>query len=191
MIPAILNGRVDVLIGEPLMQKPQSELARIELKKRPGFFYCRTGHPLLKRRPVLGELASYPFVGFILPSRLSALFTIEGRFGRMDREHGNLIPRVECSSVSTAKRIVAAGDGIGVGTLSMISNEIREGVLAPIPLKVPGLETAYSIFTLSGRTLSPVAQAFVDIVRAVDRETDEKRPPLSAGRRAFATRKRA
>jgi DNA-binding transcriptional LysR family regulator len=97
-------------------------------------------------------------------------------FGHIDSASGNLIPQVECYSVAAAKQIVAASNGIGTATLSMVKRELHAGVLVPIALMVPGLETDYSIIALRGRTLTPAAEAFVNIVRAVDEEMDESLP---------------
>lgn len=85
---------------------------------------------------------------------------------------------MQCYSVAAAKQIVAASSGSGIATFSMMRGELHDRVLVPIALMIPGVETAYSIITLRGRTLTPAADAFVNIVRAVDGELDESLPPL-------------
>jgi DNA-binding transcriptional LysR family regulator len=177
MAEALVSGRIDVLVGEPLLRKPQPEFILYGLKKRRAFFYCRVGHPLLqKKSPKFSDLAEYPFVGFELPPRIARMPEAGSGFGHIDSASGNLIPQVECYSVAAAKQIVAASNGIGAATFSMVKRELHAGVLVPIALMIPGLETAYSIITLRGRTLTPAAEAFVHIVRAVDEEMDESLP---------------
>jgi DNA-binding transcriptional LysR family regulator len=176
MADAVNSGRVEVIIGEPDPQKARTELIMVELRKRPGFFYCRSGHPLLKKSsPKLEDLADYPFVGFKLSADFANLAEA-GKFGDMDPVGGFLIPKVECYSVPATKQIVAGSNGVGAATLSMIWREIRDGELAPIALRIPGFETAYSIVTSRSRTLSPAAEAFIQIVRAIDEETEEVLP---------------
>jgi DNA-binding transcriptional LysR family regulator len=183
MAEALVSGQIDVLVGEPLLRKPQPELIMCRLKKRRAFFYCRVGHPLLqKKSPKLSDLAEYPFVGFVLPPRIARIPEADRGFGHIDSTSGNLIPQVECYSVAAAKQIVAASNGIGTATFSMVKRELHAGVLVPIALMVPGLETDYSIITLRGRTLTPAAEAFVNIVRAVDEEMDESLPTFGVSR---------
>jgi len=78
--------------------------------------------------------------------------------------------------VPAIRQIVAVTNGIGAATLSMIRKEIRDGELAPIAIVIPGFETGYSIITARDRTLSPAAEAFIAIAKAVDEETEESLP---------------
>jgi len=188
MAEVITSGRIDVLVGEPLLRKVPSKLLRFELKKRPAFFYCRVGHPLLeKKSPKLSDLAEYPFVGFTLPPRYAQMAEAGGRFGHVDPLTSRFVPKVESYSVAANKQIVAVSNGIGAATFPMMWREIRDGVLAPIPLTIPGLESNYSIITLRGRTLTPAAKAFVKIVRAVDDGIDESRPVWNSREVRFPT----
>lgn len=87
MAEALISGRIDVLVGEPLLRKPQRELTLSGLKRRLGFFYCRVGHPLLqKKSPKFSDLAEYPFVGFALPPRIARMAAAakRGGFGHID-----------------------------------------------------------------------------------------------------------
>jgi hypothetical protein len=61
----------------------------------------------------------------------------------------------------------------------MVRDELHEGLLAAIPLTLPGMETAYSIITLRGRTPTPAVLAYINVVRAIDHELDEARPHRS------------
>ncbi len=176
MVDAVTSGRIEVLVGEPDPQKTQTQLLATTLKRRPGFFYCRSGHPLFKKpSPRLEDLADYPFVGFKLPREFAHLAEA-GKFGDFDPQTGLVVPKVECYSVPATKQIVARSNGLGAATLSMMWREIRDGELTPIALQIPGFETNYSIITSQGRTLTPAAEAFVQIVRAIDEETEEVLP---------------
>ena len=176
MVEAVISGRIEVLIGEPDPQKAQADLTKFELKRRPGFFYCRSGHPVLKKQaPSLKDVAEYPFVGFKLDTTW-AFMTQAGRFGDLDPMTGMLVPKIECYSVPASRQIVAVTNGIGAATLSMIRKEIRDGELAPIAIVIPGFETGYSIITARDRILSPAAEAFIAIAKAVDEETEESLP---------------
>ncbi len=177
MANAITTGRIDALVGEPMLRKPEPALDRIELKRRKGFFYCRTGHPLLNHQRLrLNDLTEYALVGFTFASRSARGMPVGAKFGLVDRLTGKLVPHVECHSIAACKRIVAASDAISVGTLPMIEAELRAGVLSLIPLATPGLETGYSIITPSGRALSPAVQEFIRIVLEVDNEMVEAAP---------------
>jgi DNA-binding transcriptional LysR family regulator len=177
MADAVASGRIDVVIGEPQERAPHSDLVRTPLRKRAGLLFCRPGHPVLKKCSFkLSDLADYPLVfGSITPptDRLDA----GGRFARRDPLTGNLVPQVECYSIAVCKQIVMASDGIGAACYSMVWKEIRDDELVPIRVRIPNLQTNYSIITLRGRTPTPAAQAFINIVREVDGTIEE--PPLS------------
>lgn len=187
MVDAVTSGRIEVLVGEPDPQKTPPDLNQNRLQSRPGFFYCRCGHPLLKKQSLrLEDLAEYPFVGFKLPREFAHL-TEAGKFGDFDPVTNLVVPKVECYSVPATKQTVAATNGLGAATLSMMWREIRDGELAPLALYIPGFETSYSIVTSQSRTLTPAAEAFVRIVRAIDEETEEVLPrSLGAKSRYFA-----
>jgi DNA-binding transcriptional LysR family regulator len=71
--------------------------------------------------------------------------------------------------VATAE-LVAASDAIGIFTRGMIQRELDEGSLAVIPFVGPKPSADWGIISRRGRTLSPAAEAFVEIVREVDAE---------------------
>jgi DNA-binding transcriptional LysR family regulator len=176
MVDAVTSGRIEVVIGEPEPQRAQPELLQVELRRRPGFFYCRSGHPLLKKPSLtLEDLREYPFVGFKLPAAFAHMAEA-GKFGDVEPATGMLVPKVECYSVPATKQIVAVSNGLGAATLSMLRREIRDGELVPIALVIPGFETGYSIITSRNRALTPAAEVFVDIVRTIDEETEELLP---------------
>ena len=72
------------------------------------------------------------------------------KFGHIDSASGECCSAGGVYSVSAAKQIVAASNGIGTATFSMLERELRDGLLAPVALTIPGLETGYSIITLRG-----------------------------------------
>ena len=59
-------------------------------------------------------------------------------------------------------------DAVGLATAAQIAADVRSGVLLALDLQVPGLESNYGVIMLGGRTLSPAAEAFVEILRQVE-----------------------
>jgi DNA-binding transcriptional LysR family regulator len=79
-------------------------------------------------------------------------------------------PRIQVNNFELIRRIVLESDAVGLATASQISDDVQAGLLQTLDLLVPGLESNYGVIILAGRTPSPAAEAFVEILRQVEAE---------------------
>jgi DNA-binding transcriptional LysR family regulator len=168
----VLARESDLGIAE-ISEAARDERLRTEAVGRHSFFfYCRTGHPLLKQRTVtLPRIAAFPWVATRLPTRVvSVLGKLAGRAGAIDPATGTFVPAWEVEVVGTAKRIVAGSDAVGGALITQVEREVEEGALAVLPYHADWLRLNYGFIYLRDRTVSPAARAFMTEFRRLDAE---------------------
>jgi DNA-binding transcriptional LysR family regulator len=166
------DGAVDLGFADVTEAERDPDLEIQKIRTSQGRFYCRAGHPLtLKGRLTLDDLFDYPWVGPTFPARMRAAFPgAEKPFGVMDKVEDRFRPRVLVETISTAKRVVLASAAIGAALPRQIERELKEGLCAVLPVEAPWLSLNYGFILKRGRTPSPAAKAFMEIVREIELE---------------------
>jgi DNA-binding transcriptional LysR family regulator len=151
-----------VEIGITNVSQKWSDLDSTELYREEIHVVCPKSHPVASLKGVtLEEIAEYPLVfldtGFNSRTVLDAALAAAGRFVK---------PVCEVSYTSTAIGMVRAGLGLAVlGSLVVCaSNVCSFPDLMSRPIEDPSLVLPISLVQKSGRSLSPSALAFVDML---------------------------
>jgi DNA-binding transcriptional LysR family regulator len=190
--PKVLSGEVELAVVEASIVATDPRFRVERFPAHQGHFYCRTGHPLAKRRQVsLPEILEFPLVGVRIPGRALPLPLPSGSGLLIDPVSGDLLPRITTTSVAASRAIVGRTDGIGLAVSSQIAEDVRAGKLAVLPFQVPTLRTAYGIAYLEGKSLSPGAEAFIGVLRQVEAEIASPRAESSRMGQGKAPRRRA
>jgi len=170
---------------------PRDPGVRIEhLRKEPGSFFVRTGHPLASGRSVeLRELWSYGVASVRVPKGVRAALA-----RLLGLEPGIEPPMaIECDDVEILKNVALASDAVLAAPNAAVEGEIESGSL--VPVAVEGLESLFSemgIVSLRGRTPSPMASAVIARLHvlpptadraALNRRTDVAEPVRRRRRR--------
>jgi DNA-binding transcriptional LysR family regulator len=158
---------------------PRDPGLRIEhLRKEPGSFFVRAGHPLASAGPVeLREAWSYGVASVRVPKGVRAALA---RLLRL--EPGSPPPlAIECDDVEILRNVALASDTVLAAPNAAVEREIASGAL--VALAVEGLEPLFSemgIVSLRGRTPSPMASAVIARLHALPPTGD----PAASRRRA-------
>jgi DNA-binding transcriptional LysR family regulator len=170
VVEDVREGAVDLGFADVSEAEHAPELDVETLRTSRGVFYCRAAHPLTRKAPLaLLDLLDYPFVGPILPRRfVAALPKVLGNFGVLDEAENRFHPRILVETLPTAKRIVLQSAAIGAALPSQIESELKEGSCVVLPVEAPWLRLNYGFILKRGRTPSPAASAFMEIVREVE-----------------------
>jgi DNA-binding transcriptional LysR family regulator len=166
----VRQGAVDLGFADISEAERDPELEVELVRTSRGAFYCRAAHPLTRQRHLaLADLLDYPWVGPSFPARIvAALPQVEKAFGVIDEVENRFYPRILVETFSSAKRIVLAGDAIGAAISSQIERELAERLCAILPVEAPWLSLNYGFIRKRGRTPSPAAKAFMEIVREIE-----------------------
>lgn len=142
------------------------------LRPRKWHFCCRAGHPLAAQPSVTpAELMSYPMAVTIRPPNLRKV--IVDLSGRPD-----YLLNVECENGYSLLGVVLRSDAIGIVSANSDVLHMARGEL--VCLRVEGLAeereeryTRYGIVSRAGYRLSPLAQAMIEEVKAVDEQDED------------------
>jgi DNA-binding transcriptional LysR family regulator len=164
------DGSVDLGFAEVSEAQNDPNLDVLSSRSRPLSFFCGAEHPLAGKRPLtIEDLLDFSWVGPSVAGRLrKALPAVEKPFGTFDEFEDRFHPRILVETFSTAKRIVLAGLGIGAAVPFQIESELNEGRCVTLPVEAPWFSLNYGFIAKRGRTLSPAAKAFMEIVRTID-----------------------
>lgn len=145
------------------------------LSPRRGRFFCRNGHPLAARQDLqLAALLDYPIVGTRIPPVIRKILA-EAQ-GQADFQ-----PSVECAQFDAIRRVVLHSDAVGLATMEALTELLERGEISllkftDVPSDKPELRIHYGVVSRIGYTLSPAAQALVEVILAVDQRWPEPPP---------------
>jgi DNA-binding transcriptional LysR family regulator len=182
----VLAGQVDVGIGDRLVAGKQKRLQVEPLPSHKIFLACRAGHPLLKKgRLVPADIVAYPFTSTHVLGHMARLFgppveSAAARSGSFDPVSGDYNPAVLVNAQYLARKIACGSDALVSGTAAMLAPDLDAGRLVRLNLQIPEMHVAYAIVTLKGRTPSPSALKFMDLLREVEAEVVRTESPPQA-----------
>ena len=147
-----------------------------------GRFFCRPGHPILKRRKVsLPQLLEFPWVATRIPSRIArGLPPSLGAAGKIDSLNGDFVPAIEVDVPMQLAGFLAGSDALAMASLTIMERELLAGEVVLVPMTVPELRAGYGFIYLKNRSLSPAALAYMQEVRAVEAEIVKREAVLAA-----------
>jgi DNA-binding transcriptional LysR family regulator len=167
----VLSGDLDLAVAEASVALADERLAVESLPGHQLVLFCRPGHLLTGLRELtVDALRQYPLVGTSLPSRMLPLAGRSGATIREDLPPGVVAPQIRVDTFQLARCIVMESDAVSGALPSQIERDIALGQLVALPLELPWLKTNYAVIRLAGRAASPVAEAFMQVLRDVEAE---------------------
>lgn len=166
-IQALRGGALDILVG-PIGVYPRAEEINEErLLMDPLYLIFRDGHPMARRSRL--SIRDVDMSSWALPSQenafrhqLEALFVVAGL------EWPSTY--VSTNSMTALKSIVMNSDCATIMPRQVVTLERKLKLLATVPLVESGAARALGMSFVSGRTLAPLAQRFVQILRTIAQE---------------------
>lgn len=160
--------KADLGIAELSIAKENKQLHVEPFGKHRFVFYCRSGHPILKKKTITkDDFMDYPSVLLRLPARMSKVFP--GRlFPVEDSDH--VIPSIEFQDIVLSRELVLKSDALGAGTPLQAQKELAEGSLSVIPIFEPWMTLNYGFMYLKERVLSPAAERYMTMVLEVEKD---------------------
>jgi DNA-binding transcriptional LysR family regulator len=163
---------------------PESDRdSRLEITPVPPqrlYLACRPGHPLLDLpgTPDFRTVMKYRLVTTLILGAHAYAVENGGLFPPDEGgAHPDHSPAIQVDSLAMGRQIARDSDAVFPGTAAMLADDVAMGRLVRLETTAPVLRTAYNILQLKGRTPSPAAQAFIDIVLDIEREQQEQHKP--------------
>jgi DNA-binding transcriptional LysR family regulator len=157
--------RVDLVLGRVVMSEAKDDLATEILFDDPLFVVAGANNPWTRRRKIkLSELTDEPWAlprsDTLVGSHMLAALEASGRAG----PPAGLI----CNSVQMRIAMLASGRFLATLPRSVLQYGAKQMAVKVLPVELPRQATeSVGLITLRNRTMSPVAQLFIDCVREV------------------------
>jgi DNA-binding transcriptional LysR family regulator len=173
VLASVKQGEADFALNYIGMQDPEVEFT--PLLKEPYVLACPAGHPLARRRSVAWEeLAAYPLARVSHDSR-NRLF--------IDQALAELppLPRPVCEVRHVSTLIGMVENGMGLAVVPQLTlPRGKAAAVVGVRLEKPAISRTIGITRRAGRSLSPAAQAFADLLAT----TASRATPRASRRRA-------
>jgi len=154
--------------------KEVADLEVERLRPQPGFFVVRPDHPLVGQPGLtLADILSYPmiFIGRIPVPVQAPMAEARAQARARGRMHP-AFPAVIEESPTVALAALAHSDIVSAVTPAIADVALRAGLVAALPWREPWLSVHPGIVRVRNRVLGEAEQAFLDLVRTVDRDAE-------------------
>jgi DNA-binding transcriptional LysR family regulator len=166
LLPALVRGDLDVVIGRLPDQFQAGDLAIEPLEGEAMAVVARPGHPLFGGPPpALAQLAGHTWVLHPLGSPMR-------RRIEQALQHAAIsaLPDIlETSSILATTALLEASDMLSVVPLAVAHHYARHGMLAIVPVELPIALAKLAIVTRGEKAPSPALREFLAALRAVAR----------------------
>ena len=160
--PSLLVGDLDMVLGRLPAEGRSRALVYEEFYAEPICVVTRRGHPLARKRRVsLRDLANE---AWLLPLPETAL---RRQIERAFVEAGAPLPRnvIESVSILTNRALLRKSDSIGVMPYHVALDDVEQGLLAILPVKLKSIEGPVGAILRAPGTLPPAASALLECLR--------------------------
>jgi len=158
----IMNSLLDLTNEVAVIAKVEDhpDICFIPFSQEELVLILAPGHPLAGKKYVtLAELAKEPIIAKEEGSKTRKMVNT------LFHDHG-LSPEIlmETSNAEFIKQLVQRGEGVSFFVREVVAREIQEKKLATVPIKGTRIILEVNIAYLKNQSLSPPAQAFLDIL---------------------------
>lgn len=165
VLACVRNGEADFALNYTGMQDPDVEF--LPLMKEPFVLACPVGHPLAGARSVeWQELARHPYALVSQASRNRVL---------IDQALGGLgpLPRPVCEVRHVSTLIGMVEVGLAVAVVPQLSLPRQATTVVGVELVRPRITRTIGLIQRRGRSLSPAAQAFAQMLTEASQATGQ------------------
>ncbi|RZT36377.1 LysR substrate-binding domain-containing protein [Cupriavidus agavae] len=155
---------LDIVIGRMDDPAAMEGLWFESLAAEPLVLAVRAGHPLATHvRPTVRDALGWPMV--VLAVGSIPRHSTESLLAR----HGLALPEgcLETADAYLSQLVTLGSDSVWAAPLSATRRAVAAGEMVLLPVATPGTEEPIGLLRRSDRTPGPVAEAFVDTIRAI------------------------
>jgi DNA-binding transcriptional LysR family regulator len=184
VLAEVLAGHADVGVAAESLLEDQPALRVERFAPLRIHLACRAGHPLTREPSLtLARALQYPLVTARLHGS-DALQVMPG-FVPESAPRGLLpvlVPPIIVNSVAMARLIAQGSDALFPGFAVQLAGDVSAGRLVPLDVDDALLRNAHAAFHRRDRPLAPAALAFMEHLRAVERQLQQAEAPRRRGR---------
>jgi DNA-binding transcriptional LysR family regulator len=176
LVAKVLSEEVEFSIGT--IASPPREIAQETLISDRLSAICRRDDPLGRRSEVSwDEALRMPCIcvgpGNAIRELIDATLARKGK---------KIVPAWEVSFLTTALSMTAQGLGMTI-TPGYLVAHLQYPMLVAVPLRNPIVRRNLTVISHAGRSLSPAARRFIDLLKRMSMASGQEEPPAAHGRR--------
>jgi DNA-binding transcriptional LysR family regulator len=156
--------------------EPDAGLEVEPLRRQPGVFVVRAGHPLTRLPSVgLPDILSWPFL-FIsrAPQAVQGPMAAAREAARAAGTPHAAFPALMHESPTVALAALRHGDAVAALSLPVALPALRAGTVAALPWRERWVSVHPGVIRLRGRPAGEAEQAFLDLLRDADAEAERE-----------------
>jgi DNA-binding transcriptional LysR family regulator len=162
LLEKLLTKKIDLYVADVRQVKTLDDVQVIELPGEAIAWYCRPGHPLLRKKNILPpDVAAYPFLAPYRPQPyidwLKEIFAGTA----LIQPDGGVTFGLECDDYDILRRTAAASDCVGALPSSSLQEAFKRRELVELPFRPPAPRTAAGVAYLKNRMLPPAAEVLI------------------------------
>jgi DNA-binding transcriptional LysR family regulator len=180
LLRLLRSRELDFFVAETstLHRDPDLEVVPMP-SQHPAYLFARASHPLAARERIeVSDAFTWPFAtpSRIPPRVLDPMLAAH----RSAVRHGGArpFPAIQCTGMSTLKRIVKDSDAVGGSILPCIADELESGTFVLLST-APWLHLHYGIVSLKGRPRTQASERFREIVLECEEECTRQEATLA------------
>lgn len=167
LLLALQSGSLDLIAGRLYETEVKDDLRREVFYNEPLALMCRSGHPILRQKPVdKDQIERFEFALPAFSQRLSQ--DVEGAIAAADLTPG--LP-LRSTSLACIREYLLGGDALTVLPRLMMVGDLMRGEIAVVPFDLPRQERPAGVITLRHRPMSTAQKAFISVMRSYLRES--------------------
>ena len=172
----VLDRRVDIGFAGINHLTEHKELEVHPVGQHELVCFCRSDHPLFELESLLkSDLDAYPVVTVRVPPEMASVFPGKSY---VDKNSGDLTPSIRAGDQATAREIVAGSNAFSLATPVQIEPWLHSGELRILDFREPWMIASYGFIYRKNRMLAPMAEAFMQHVRAIETEMTQRNHDL-------------
>ncbi|RQP22405.1 LysR family transcriptional regulator [Piscinibacter terrae] len=152
----LLEEDIEFFVADTRDLPVQPNVQIRKLRREPGGFFVRAGHPLGRKKPVtIQQVWEHGVASVRLPVGVREVIA-----RLLDAAPGNGPPvALECDDVETLKRVALDSDTVLGAPLAAVEPEVAAGTLRRLAVTgLPEMVSEMGVVSLRGRTPSPMAE---------------------------------
>jgi len=172
LVPSLLVGDLDMVLGRMPEQGRSRALVYEEFYAEPICLVVRRGHPLARKRRL--TLAGLVNAAWLLPLPET---TLRRQIERAFLDASAPLPRnvIESVSILTNRALLRKSDCIGVMPYHVALDDVENGLLSILPVKLKSIESPVGAILRAPGTLPPAAAALLECLRVAAKDVPTPR----------------
>ena len=166
LLQRLLEEDIEFFVADTRDVPPHPQVRIDALRREPGGFYVRAGHPLARRKPVtLQEIHAHGIASVRLPDEVRTL--LARLLGGPSEEEAALA--LQCDDLTLLKTVTLQSDAVLAAPHAAVVAELKARTLRPLEVTgLPVVAARMGVVRLRGRTPSPMASLILAQLPADD-----------------------